>query len=115
MELYLRKANKLDKKKTFEWFNDKLSRMNSFNSDEVSFEDHSNWFDATLENKNRDLFICMDFMMPVGEIRLDYTKGNSAVISYMVDADARGEGYGKKMLSLVEKEAVKRFPEGITL
>lgn len=115
MELYLRKANKLDKKKTFEWFNDKLSRMNSFNSDEVSFEDHSNWFDATLENENRDLFICMDFMMPVGEIRLDYTKGNSAVISYMVDADARGEGYGKKMLSLVEKEAVKRFPEGITL
>ena len=115
MELYLRKANKLDKKLTYNWFNDKQARLNSFSMSETTYENHVAWFEKTLASEERDLFICMDFMMPVGEIRLDYTSEDNAVISYMVDEKARGEGYGRKMLRLVEKEALKKYPTGVTL
>lgn len=115
MELFLRKANALDKKITFRWLNDESVRKNSFNHEKTSYENHVSWFEKTLENDNRSLFICMNFMMPVGQIRLDYEDNDRAVISYMVDENARGEGNGLKMLRLIEREALKKCPKGVTL
>lgn len=115
MELFLRKANLLDKKITFRWLNDETVRQNSFSHEKTSYEDHESWFEKTLKNENRSLFICMNFMMPVGQIRLDYTSEDRAVISYMVDEHSRGEGNGLKMLRLIEREALKKCPNGLTL
>lgn len=115
MELYLRKACALDKKLTYGWLNDKEARANSFNKEMVAYEDHEQWFDKSLADERRQIFIAMNFMMPVGQIRLDYEDDETATISYMVDAESRGLGYGKKLLLLVEKEALKAKPEGVKL
>ena len=41
MEVSLRETNSKDIKKIFEWRNDPKVRDNSFNSDEIKWEDHS--------------------------------------------------------------------------
>lgn len=114
MSFYLRKANALDKKRIYEWANDPDTRANSFNTNPIAWDNHVKWFEDSLSNENRDIFICMSFMKPVGVIRLD-KENDKCVISYSVDKECRGQGLGKKELILVEKEALTKYGKGIVL
>ncbi|MGN0347093.1 MAG: GNAT family N-acetyltransferase [Lachnospiraceae bacterium] len=107
MELYLRGANASDKKKIFEWANEAENRRNSFQQNPIPWEDHEVWFDKVLASEDTLLFVGMDFMKPVGTVRIHKTEDGIGEISYSVDADCRNQGIGKKLLFLLEKELLK--------
>lgn len=113
MALFLRFATIEDAKDIFDWRNDPDTRANSFNKDEIDFESHMLWFGKRLGRENTLMYIMMNKDKKVGNIRIDI-EGTTGEISYMIAPDARGKGYGKKILSLLEKtlsesEAGKRI------
>lgn len=98
-DLHFRKINddEDDCDLLFNWANDPITRQNSFNSKNISYDEHVIWFsnnisDSVLIFLNRD-------DRPVGLVRLDY-KSNEWVISISVDPYHRGHGYSSQMLNL---------------
>ncbi|MDE6686439.1 MAG: GNAT family N-acetyltransferase [Lachnospiraceae bacterium] len=104
MSLYLRKANERDKKILFDWANESETRANSFHQEKISWEEHSGWYDRMMQAEDVLIYIVMDFMKPVGQVRLNI-EDDAGRISYSVDKECRGDHLGQKMLALMEKEA----------
>ncbi len=104
MSLYLRKANERDRKQLFDWANEPETRANSFHQEKISWEEHSGWYDRMMQAEDVLLYIAMDFMKPVGQVRLNI-EDDAGRISYSVDEECRGDHMGQKMLALLEKEA----------
>lgn len=104
MSLYLRKANERDKKILFDWANESETRANSFHQEKISWEEHSGWYDRMMQAEDVLIYIVMDFMKPVGQVRMNI-EDDAGRISYSVDEECRGDHLGQKMLALLEKEA----------
>lgn len=107
---YLRKATKDDLEILFEWANEKEVRKNSISTDEISFEEHQEWFNNKLNSENCDIYILCKDEIPIGQIRLDYN-GNHAVVSYSICSKYRGQGYGQFMLVLAEEKVRQTHKE----
>lgn len=103
MSLYLKKATIEDAEDVLSWRNDPTTRENSFTKGEISLLSHMNWFQRKLANPNCHIFILMDGDVKVGNIRVDVTE-DVGEISYMIAPEARGKGYGKKIIALAENE-----------
>ena len=108
--LNLRKVNKDDIELLYEWVNDPAVRNNSFNTGKIAFEDHKKWFENTLLNEDRIIFILEDSNTPVGQIRFDI-KEDKAYIDYSVSKDNRGKGYGKVLLDMGVSKLKEIRPE----
>lgn len=98
--LLFRRAQIKDLKLTFGWANDPESRAMSFNTSMIPFEDHSRWFQKRVDTQGekQELLIAILGEKPVGQIRFDL-EGDVAEISYMIDKEYRGQGFGKKIIS----------------
>lgn len=108
MSIYLRKANELDKKTVYTFANDAETRRQSFSQEPISWETHCAWYqdlmtDSKEETPKRYLWMAMNFLLPVGDVRLQI-EGEKGLLSYVISPESRGLGYGKKMLHLLEKE-----------
>jgi len=95
----LRKATELDCEILFEWFNDPSTRVNSLSQTPVSWSDHNRWFYNQLKSKDAYQFILECLGLPVGQIRFDF-QGDSWLLSYSIDRDFRGRGYGRLIVEL---------------
>ena len=102
MALFLRNATIEDAQDVFNWRNDPETRENSFNKEEIDLESHMLWFGKRLGRENTLMYILMNGNKKVGNIRIDI-EGTTGEISYMIAPKARGKGYGKKILALLEK------------
>ncbi len=105
MELpyYLMRAEDKDIELLYKWVSDETVRINSFNSNLITYEEHRNWFLEKLNSPDTDIYIYYYNGEPTGQIRLEYSK-NKAVIDYSIDIAYRGKGHGFKILTLIEKE-----------
>ena len=103
MSFCLRKATIEDAQDILRWRNDPTTRENSFTKNKISLMSHMNWFGRKLADENCHIFILMDGEKKVGNIRVDVTD-EVGEISYMIAPDARGKGYGKKIIALLEEE-----------
>jgi L-amino acid N-acyltransferase YncA len=74
--------------------------MASHTTEEVKLDKHIGWLKATLENKNRQLFVTEENGVAVGTVRADYAD-NVYELSWTVSPEARGKGIGKRMVSLL--------------
>lgn len=108
MGLYLRQAERADKKLIFDWANEEETRKNSFSSEPILWEEHEKWYEDVIASEDTRLFVCMDFLKPVGQVRISKTETGEEKISYLVGKESRGNGLGKKMLLLLEEELRKR-------
>ncbi len=86
-----RKATPEDSKDLFNWRNDVQTRAMSHTSEAIAWEDHSDWFSASLERDNRSLVICEKKEIPVAVVRFDVS-GDRALISINLAPDMRGKG-----------------------
>ena len=102
MALFLRNATIEDAQDVFNWRNDPTTRANSFNKDELDLESHMLWFSKRLGRENTLMYILMNGSKKAGNIRIDI-EGTTGEISYMIAPEARGKGYGKKILALLER------------
>jgi RimJ/RimL family protein N-acetyltransferase len=115
----LRKAIFDDWKILLDWRNDPITRENSFETGEVSEQTHKIWFDKSLSNSNREIYILEDNLIPLGSIRSDMVNPDKYILSWNIDPNQRGKGYGTKILEIYLQDKTGKFiakikPENIS-
>ena len=107
--MQLRKATHNDWKILLDWRNDPTTRENSFETGEVSEQTHKLWFNDSLLNPYREIYILEDNNIPVGSIRSDNVTTNKYVLSWSIAPNQRGNSYGTKILELFLKDKTGNF------
>lgn len=110
IKVYLRKVGWEDMDLLFTWANDRAVRENSFNIKEISYPEHKEWFNKCMDDQNVDIFILFLEDNPIGQVKLDY-KDDIALISYSIDKNYRGQGYGRTAIMEIMKELMFNKPE----
>lgn len=101
-KLYLKAVDEKDCDLIFVWANEKENRDNSFNKDKISYIDHKTWFSKKL-TESEDFYILKSYEKNIGQIRLDKAS-EGYIISYSIDLQYRGKGYGKEIIKLLESK-----------
>ena len=113
-EPYLREVDAGDVELLFRWANDKTTRQNAFNSQQITLEEHKRWFANKLTSDETIIYIyCIDDI-PIGQIRIDIGD-NCGMISYSIDTDFRSRGHGSKIIELLESKITMELPKVKTL
>lgn len=97
-DLNLREVRESDIDLLFLWRNDLEVRTNSLRAQEVSWEDHERWFYGVVRNKISPAYILETGVLPVGQLRFEIAN-DVGTLTYSVDRDFRGRGYGKFMIT----------------
>lgn len=95
--LSVRPAASSDRTFLFHLANDPLVRAQSFNSDDIPWENHVAWFDAKIQDPNTRIFILTARGLAIGMIRFEI-KGEFAVLNYALDAVGRGRKWGSALV-----------------
>jgi len=95
--LELRKARRSDLKITYKWATNKKIREFSFSKDSITFDEHRKWFLDKIESPECYYYLAENAGKIVGSIRLDID-GSDAIISYLVDTNYQGIGFGTELL-----------------
>lgn len=99
MQINHRKAKISDLDLYFEWTNDPATRSNSFNTQEVDYQEHTNWFSRKIEDKKALLLVFEnEENIPVGQIRIEQ-KTDENIIGISIDKNFRGLGLAVSMLT----------------
>jgi RimJ/RimL family protein N-acetyltransferase len=104
--LMLRKVRKDDSELLYYWANDRDVRDMSVNQKPIFWQDHVSWLKKKLADNNLKMFILLDGVQEVGQIRLEYKEGQW-IIGYSISAEFRGKGYGKRIVELGLQEIDK--------
>jgi RimJ/RimL family protein N-acetyltransferase len=101
----LRRAVTSDCEAVFKWRNDPSVRKHFFDSRELSYDEHSRWFEESLRRDDRVLLIAHHGNKAVGVIRFDSIPKDetTAEVDIYVAAGMHGRGLGTAIL----KEAVR--------
>lgn len=95
-----RKACQEDAYVLWLWANDPLTRQGALNSNNISWDEHRAWLAQKLNSSNTSVWIAVDQTNRLlGCIRFDTTnEWESAKLSYTVAPDARGKGFGRRIV-----------------
>lgn len=109
-QLLMRLAELSDVDLYYKWANDLLVRQNSFNSEEINYQQHVNWFTNKLNSSECYFFLFLNYQnIPVGQIRIDESN-NEKIIGISIDENFRGKGYGVEMLNMACFHYLSKFP-----
>jgi spore coat polysaccharide biosynthesis protein SpsF len=86
----------------FQWANDKEVRRNSFNSEEIKYEEHVSWFESKLLSKDTHMYLFEFRGNAVGLIRLERNGEDSFLINYSISSHNRQKGYGTALLKFIK-------------
>ena len=111
-KIKLRAAVIADCRDIFAWRNDNVARFMSVESASVSFKDHEVWFEDSLVDANRTMYVGEWDGAKIGICRFDFNKTKSAVeVSINVNPKSRGLGFGKLLLVA----SVERYLQSISI
>lgn len=108
MKLMLREVTGKDIDLLFRWANDPVTRQNAFHTEQIPYETHRAWFVKMLADRDILKYILCgsssntDEMQDIGQIRLSIEDGE-ALISYSIDSEKRGQGFGTRMILMAEE------------
>ncbi|MEW6664750.1 MAG: GNAT family N-acetyltransferase [Thermodesulfobacteriota bacterium] len=96
----LRRAVMSDSEAVFEWRNDPAVRDHFFDSRELSFAEHTRWFEESLRRADRVVLIAHHEQDAVGVIRFDLTPQDptTAEVDIYLDPKMHGRGLGTAVL-----------------
>lgn len=106
MNLILRRCTRDDVDIIYNIINDSTVRENSFNNNLIPYENHVRWYNDSLNNNTRLMYIITENNDIIGQIRLD-KHDDIAIISYAIESNNRNKGYGTKVLNLIKLEAIR--------
>ena len=109
MKEFLRDARESDMDMLFQWVNDKEVRKSSFQTKDITYEEHQKWFMDMLHREDVRQYIYVLNEEPVGQIRILLT-GEEAEISYSIAPKYRCMGYGKRMISALKSAVQEEYP-----
>ena len=98
--LKLREATKNDVDLTFRWASDTNIRKYSFQQEAITQEMHYAWFNSKINDPDCLYLLLEKDSEVIGSIRYDINTENEAIISYLIDNNYHGHGYGNAILSL---------------
>ena len=113
--LYLRSATSDDARLLFDWRNDPETRAQSFHTQEILYEDHVRWLEAALQDDDTAIFVLMrqdssGTAIPAGQLRLTHRANEEGIlISYSIDQNERGKGFGHALIAMVDDVAQTSF------
>jgi len=97
----LRAAGKEDCNDIFNWANDPDTRKASFSGSAINYKTHCKWFQESLKNRQRTIFIGLDkISTKIGVVRLDKVSKYTAEVSINIAPQMRGKGYAAKLIRL---------------
>lgn len=100
--ILFRKAAPEDCALVYAWFQDPVTRANSFSRSQVTFEDHSQWFLSRIQQTDAPYWVFYQAEHPeilIGQVRIDL-KAEGPVIGINLAPEHRGHGYAAIMLRL---------------
>jgi len=101
-----------DKKLIFHWANDKITRDNSFNSEPINFEEHSNWFDQKQGDRDVEFYIFSFKGSNFGTVIFDKNKiHKTAIIGINIAPEFRRRGLAKKILRISCCHYLRKHPQ----
>lgn len=104
-DFLLRLATSSDCKTVWEWANDPVTRNASFSSDIIPWEDHVNWFNTKLADKNCLFYIVEDENSNlIGQVRFEIEE-SQAIVSVSLAAESRGKGFASPILQVSSRKA----------
>jgi RimJ/RimL family protein N-acetyltransferase len=112
--LHIRLANIHDSQNIFNWRNHLQIRSISSHSQEISWSDHTQWFDKRLRSEHGPLLIGEIRHQPIGVVRFDIHESSAEVSIYLVP-DSGLKGWGSLLLSHAESWLRRQFPQVLTL
>lgn len=96
--LKMRLANTTDADIYYNWANDELVRKNSYQSNEINYQEHITWFNQKIKSGSCFFYIFeTEAGNPVGQVRID-SSNNEVIIGVSVDKDFRGKGIAAEMI-----------------
>jgi RimJ/RimL family protein N-acetyltransferase len=112
--LHIRLANIHDSPHIFNWRNHPQIRSISSHSQEISWSDHTQWFDNRLRSDHGPLLIGEIRDQAIGVVRFDIYESSAEVSIYLVP-DSGLKGWGSLLLSHAEFWLQRHFPQVVTL
>lgn len=99
--LIVRRALPADAEDVWRWRNDACTRAMSISPDEVAWEAHAAWFGASLNDRNRFLYVgCLgDASRKVGICRFEWAPGAVAEASINLAPAMRGLNLSHRLLA----------------
>ncbi len=114
LQLGARSATIQDCQLYFDWANDPATREQSYNSEPIPWENHVGWYNRKIENKDSYLYLITLNNKPIGQIRYDLLP-EGYVLSYSIDSEFRGLGFGTGILLKGAIELKKELGENIVV
>jgi RimJ/RimL family protein N-acetyltransferase len=105
----LRKVTYDDWKILLIWRNDPITMKHSFTQEPITEQVHKLWFNDSLINDRRSIYILEVDLIPIGFIRSDILEVNKYLLSWNIDPAYRGNGYGNKILEIFLKDKYGEF------
>ncbi|AZV55552.1 GNAT family N-acetyltransferase [Clostridium sp. AWRP] len=90
----------------YEWVNEDEVRKNSFDDNEIPYDQHVNWYFKKLKDPDCFIYLLADSNKNIGIVRIE-KKGNENVVSYSISKQFRGKGYGYKILEKLQDKLMK--------
>ena len=85
----------------WEWRNEPINRKMGINSEKVSWEEHTSWYEKVLLDKCRKIYLGVESGIPIGVVRFDKSDNENYVyeVSITISPENRGKGFGKQLLN----------------
>lgn len=100
LPLHIRRATQDDCWLLWQWVNDPQVRSASFESEEISREEHAAWFTRLLNSRDAAIYIAEDSGgAPVGQFRVEWNAGKNAVVDISVAQERRGGGIASSIIA----------------
>lgn len=96
--IQLRKAVEDDCRDVYEWRNSQIARQFSNTEREIPYEEHLKWFNSSLRDQSRTIYIVLDEGEKIGQIRFDEESDDTARVSITVKPEECGKGYGAQII-----------------
>ncbi len=99
--LIIVKATRDHSKEIWSWRNDPVTRSMFRSPNLVAWEDHAKWFESSLVNPNRFIYVALTSGRPVGMVRFDavsLAEGRFETSINVAPAERRS-GIGRKLLT----------------
>lgn len=105
MHVDVRRVEMNDAKQLFDWANDPVTRANAINKQPIPWAGHMQWLERKLASADSYMFIFRDRRtnLDLGLVRFD-NDGEKFLISYLVDSEVRGGGWGEVIMKVGLRE-----------
>ena len=100
-QIVLVSAKSFHSEMIWEWRNDSITRKMSVNSEKVSWEEHTSWYEKILLDEFRKLYVREEEGNPIGVVRFDKCDDDEYVyeVSINISPTRRKKGFGKQLLT----------------